>query len=142
MGALIGTGCISDPEARSGADAYRHQAETMSMDEWEVGDIAARGGDRTDWRAVDLAVPGRLTVTARVDETDTELLIGIYDRYGRPLHVVQASAGQGELKAMAKVVRAGRVFIMVQATGGPPSAYNLRATLGDGDDSSSPRPGF
>jgi hypothetical protein len=114
----------------------------MEMDEWEIDDIAGSDGDRTDWRSVELAVPGRLQATARVDEPGTEVRVGIYDRYGRALHLSQGVAGQAEVTAAANVVRAERVFIMVQGTGGPPSAYNLRVTLGDGDASDSPKPGF
>ena len=111
----------------------------MAMDEWEVDDIGVGEGDRTDWRSVELAVPGRLSATVRVDESATELRVGIYDRYGRALHLAQ---GVAEVRAAANVQSADKVFIMVQATGGPASAYNLRVTLGDGDGSTSPRPGF
>ena len=136
------SGCRSDPESDSGQDAYRHQAQALSMDEWTTDDISGGGGDRTDWRFVDLAVPGRLRVIARVDEEDTRVKIGIYDRYGASIQQTEGPSGLNEVVATVDVVRAERIFIMVQATGGPASTYSLYASLGDGETSVTPRPGF
>ncbi len=145
MALLLGAtvGCGADPEANSGADAYRNQAAAMPLDEWITDDLSLDDGDRTDWRFVDLASDGKLTVQFHADEKSTSVQLGVYDRYGQPLASAQHPSGRTEPVSFTVPISApGRVFIKVQATGGASSSYTLRATQGEGDKGGVDTPDF
>lgn len=102
----------------------------MPLDEWQVDDIAYGDGDRTDWKAVDLAQPGRLRVELTTDEKSTTVRLAVYDRFGYPLGAANRDEGDKGAQVAVDAKQAGRYFIMIQATGGDPSSYQVRALMG------------
>ena len=131
LAALVAlTGCRVNPEAQSGKDGYRHEAQPLVLNSWVTDDLAASAGDTTDWKFLEIASPSQMVVELRADESDAEFLVGAYDRYGVQLGKVERleSTPVASFGFAASVV--GRHFIMVRATGGPPSSYTIRVKTG------------
>lgn len=128
---LVAAGCRVNPEAQSGGDGYRHEAQPLALGAWVTDDLAGDSGDTTDWKAIEISSPAQMIVELRADESDAEFLVGAYDRYGAPLGRVERSEGMpiASFGFEAKIV--GKHFIMVQAIGGPPSSYTIRVQSGD-----------
>jgi hypothetical protein len=82
-------GCRVNPEAQSGGDGYRHEAQPLVLNSWITDDLGAATGDTTDWKAIEIAVPSQMVVEIRADESDAEFLVGAYDRYGVQLGKVE-----------------------------------------------------
>jgi len=123
------TGCAGDPEAKSGGDAYRNEAQPMPMGDWQVDDIAYGEGDRTDWKAVDVPQPAKLTIELSADEPDATFRVGFFDRHGMPLGRTVRKEGQAKASFQVDAPKRGRYFLMVQATGGPPTSYQVRVAV-------------
>jgi len=125
--------CGGYPDDNSGGDAYRNEAQAMPMGEWVAGDLDLDGGDRTDWKAVDLDTGGKLNVEFNADEAGAAVSVAVYDRYGYALgSVARPKGAEGPVKVTVKAKRDGRYFIMIQQKDGGATAYSVRATLGDG----------
>lgn len=128
---LVGlTACRVDPEAQSGGDGYRHEAQPLVLNSWITDDLARGAGDTTDWKAVEISTPAQMVVEIRVDESDTELLVGAYDRYGVQLGKVERREGTPIASFGFAANAVGTHFIMVRATGGPASSYTVRVRTG------------
>ena len=127
LGAL--GGCAGDPEAKSGGDAYRNEAQPMPMGEWQVDDIAYGEGDRTDWKAIDVPQPAKLSIELSADEPDATFRLGFFDRHGVPLGRAIRKEGQATASLRVDAASKGRYFLMVQATGGPPTSYQVRVQV-------------
>jgi len=126
------TACGGNPEENSGGDAYRNEAQLMPLEEWVAGDLDADGGDRTDWKAIELDDAGKLNVELNADEKSAAVDVRVYDRYGYPLgSVTRPEGGDGPVKVAVKAKRDGRYFIMIQQKSGVATAYSVRATVGD-----------
>ena len=123
-------GCRVNPEAQSGGDGYRHEAQPLVLDSWVTDDLAARGGDTTDWKAIEISTPSQMVVEIRADESEAELLVGAYDRYGVQLGKVERRESTPIASFGFSASSAGKHFIMVRATGGPPSSYTIRVRTG------------
>ncbi|MEZ4265035.1 MAG: hypothetical protein R3F39_01565 [Myxococcota bacterium] len=134
-------GCKSDPDKDSGGDAYRNEAKPLALDEWSTDDIARGAGDTTDWKAIDLGAAGQLTVQLAADEADAELAVAVFSRYGEPLGEAFRKKGDSRTKVGVTIQRSGRHFLRIRQTGGPATAYTVRATLGVADDGAAPRAG-
>ena len=145
MGGLIGLhGCGGDPEAGSGGDAYRNEAQAMPLDELVDDSLSLDEADRTDWKALDLEDAGQLAIEFSADEPEAKSLLAVFDRYGEQLASANRSGGQVSVMEV-DVPRGGRYFLMVQALEGPPSAYSILVSLGapaNPPGSPSGRPGF
>ena len=128
--ALIFAGCRANPEAQSGGDGYRHEAQPLVLDSWITDDLSAGGGDTTDWKAIEITTPAQMVVEIRVDESDSELLVGAFDRYGVQLGKVERRADTPIASFGFDASAVGKHFIMVRATGGPPSSYTIRVRTG------------
>lgn len=141
-GALAG--CGGDPEAKSGGDAYRNEAQAMPMGDWQVDDIAYGEGDRTDWKAVDVPQPAKLSIELSADEPDATFRVGFFDRHGVPLGRAVRKEGQDKASLQVDAANKGRYFLMVQATGGPPTSYQVRVQVAgsSGGGGSSELPDF
>ncbi|MCB9729887.1 MAG: hypothetical protein H6744_15620 [Deltaproteobacteria bacterium] len=146
LSTVLFLGCKSDPEKDSGGDAYRNEAQPVALDEWTTDDIARKTGDTTDWKAVDLADAGQLTVQLAADEADAEVAVAVFSRYGEPLGEVTRKKGEGRTKLTVPIARSGRHFLRIRQLSGPATAYTLRASLGVADDGPAPgrsdRPDF
>ncbi|MBD89113.1 MAG: hypothetical protein CL940_02110 [Deltaproteobacteria bacterium] len=125
------TGCRVNPEAQSGGDGYRNEAQPLVLDSWVTDDLNAGGGDTTDWKAIEITTPAQMVVEIRADESDTELLVGAFDRYGVQLGKVERRESTPIASFAFAASAVGKHFIMVRATGGPPSSYTLRVRTGD-----------
>ncbi|MGM0574465.1 MAG: hypothetical protein ACQEXJ_01850 [Myxococcota bacterium] len=142
LASLLMGACGGDPEAQSGGDAYRHQAELIPLDEWVTDDISVDDADRTDWKALDVPSAGTLTIQFHADEPEAEITVGLFDRYGRPLGDLKRGEGQGRVQAEIPIRSAGRHFVMIREADGPPTSYMIRASLGGADAGGAGRPGF
>ena len=120
---------FGDPEAASGPDAFRHQAVALEIDEAVTDSVGIDEGDQTDWRAVELYDAGRMSVEFSADERDAETLIAVFDRYGTELRAIERMGG--EVSALTvDVARGGLYFLKIQAVSGPPTAYDLKVSVG------------
>jgi hypothetical protein len=137
--AVLLLGCKSDPDKDSGGDAYRNEAKPMVLDEWGTDDIGRGAGDATDWKALDIADPGQLTVQLAADEPNAELSVAVFSRYGEPLGETRRAKGDSRTQLAVTIVRSGRHFLRIHQTNGPATAYTLRATLGVADAGPAPR---
>lgn len=134
-------GCKGDPDKDSGGDAYRNEAKPLALDEWSTDDVASSAGDMTDWKSIELADAGRLTVQLAADEPDAELSLAVFSRYGEPLGEAVRKKGDSRTQVAVSILRSGRHFLRIRQTGGPATAYTVRATLGVADDGAAPRAG-
>lgn len=138
-------GCGGDPEAGSGADAYRNAAQAIPLDELVTDSVSLEEMDRTDWKAIDLDDAGRLAIDFSADEAEAQCLIAVFNRYGTKLGAAKRRGGQVSTLSV-DVPRAGRYFLMVQAIEGPPTAYSIQLALGASETPSNAapagRPGF
>ena len=123
-------GCRVNPEAQSGGDGYRHEAQPLVLNNWITDDLDAGSGDTTDWKAIEIAVPSQMVVEVRSDESDAEFLVGAYDRYGVQLGKVERRESTPLASFGFATSAPGKHFIMVRATGGPPSSYTIRVKAG------------
>jgi hypothetical protein len=128
---VLMAGCRVNPEAQSGGDGYRHEAQPLALGAWVTDDLAGDSGDTTDWKAIEISSPAQMIVELRADESDAEFLVGAYDRYGAPLGRVERGEGVPIASFGFEAKTVGKHFIMVQATGGPPSSYTIRVQSGD-----------
>ena len=124
-------GCRAKPEAQSGGDGYRHEAQPLALEAWTTDDLAAGSGDTTDWKSIEISSPAQMIVELRADEADAEFVVGAYDRYGAPLGKVERRAEVPVASFGFNAATVGTHFIMVRATGGPPSSYTIRVRSGD-----------
>ena len=141
---LVALGCAGDLEAGSGGDAYRSEAQPIPLDELVTDSLSLDEFDRTDWKAIDLDYPGRLSIAFSADEAEAESVVGVFDRYGTRLSASETSGGKISTVTV-DVPRGGRYFLMVQAVSGPPTAYSIQVTIGDTPtkkDVPAGRPGF
>ena len=120
---------FGDPEGASGPDAYRHQAVVTPLDEAVTDDVSIGDGDQTDWRMIEIYDAGQLTFEMSVDEAEAALSLGVYDRYGTELQILEVPGGQVSTLAV-DVGRGGRYFLRIRAESGPGTAYDLTITLG------------
>jgi hypothetical protein len=127
---VLALGCEGDPDAGSGGDAYRSEAQPMPLDELVTDSLSLEELDRTDWKVLVLDYAGRLAIAFSADEAEAESFIAVFDRYGTRLGGAERPGGKISTLTV-DVPRAGRYFLMVQAVDGPPTAYSVQATLGD-----------
>ncbi|MDP6943636.1 MAG: hypothetical protein QF464_05755 [Myxococcota bacterium] len=143
LAAVIGCGG-GDPEAGSGGDAYRNEAQDMPLDELVDDSLSLDEADRTDWKALEIEDGGQLAVEFLADEAETKTFLAVFDRYGTQLGAAQRSGGQVSTLSV-DVPRGGRYFLVVQALEGPPTAYSVMVSLGAAPGqggSPTGRPGF
>jgi len=118
-------------------------AQPLALEEWLTDDLAARAGDTTDWKILEITSATRMIVELRADEADAEFEVGAYDRYGAPLGRTERRAEVPVASFGFEAKVPGKHFIMVRATGGPPSSYTLRVRSGDSiEGGSTVRPDF
>ena len=122
--------CGSEPEAQSGGDAYRSEAQQMPLDEWTTGEIDQDTGDTTDWKAIDVGEAGKLAVELKSESKGAVLQLGLYDKYGVELGSEKRRAGDEAIKLVVKA-KSGRYFVKIAHRDGDKTAYSVRAVLGD-----------
>jgi|GEM_PF-1040835 len=131
--ALSVAACPVPPEENSGEDAYRNVAAELAIGEWVVDNISSGDGDTTDWKFVMLAQPTAFVVELTADNPETEMKLGVYDRYGMQLGAGVRSEAKKTVKLkIGKTDRNGKHFVMVKALDGPTTDYQVRVKVGEG----------
>lgn len=146
--AFTALACGGDPDANSGGDAYRNEAAVIKVgEEWVTDDLNLDEGDATDWKIFGLESGGRLVIEVQVDDKDAELVISAFSGYGDSIGTTLNKPGQAASTLEVQAPGPGRYFVMVRATGGPPTTYMIRAQLAEATTPAEPggasgRPGF
>jgi len=133
MTALALGACGSEPEAQSGGDAYRNEAQPMPLDEWVTGELDLDGGDTTDWKSVEIATAGKLSVELKADKKGAVVHVGVYDNHGLALGDGTRKAGSDGVTVLIKAASEGRYFVRIVHKDGDKTGYALRAVMGGGD---------
>jgi hypothetical protein len=133
LAACLLLACLSpacpDPDRGSGGDADRHQAKPLVPGRPEA-DSFDGNGDRTDWKVLELADTGLLTVELVLDNADANCSLALFDRYGQPVSRVSHRRGDGPSVKVSADVGLGRYFVRVAADGrGDRSGYTVNATM-------------
>ena len=137
--------CAGGPEAKSGGDGYRHQAQPLEMGELVTDQVASHAGDTSDWRIVQIPSEGLVTAVVSHDEPRSRLKLAVFDRVGYQLAVGVSPRDGGPLKVSVPVKQTGRHFVVVQSITGPTTVYSLKIIQGAGRErgrGSSSRPDF
>lgn len=124
-------GCVG-PEDKSTEDYERHRAKSLALGQSEPDAVDYTGGDRTDWKVLELQDTGFLTVELILDDPAANVAVSLFDRRGKAIPGGRSSHRAGEhplLKVMTDV-GVGRYFIRVEAEGkGDRTGYAIRAYL-------------
>lgn len=124
--------CATSPEARSGGDGYRHQAQPLELGELATDQVAGHEGDTSDWRILQVPSEGLITAVLSHDEPRSRLKLAVFDRVGYQLAVGMTPRDGGPLKVTVPVKQAGRHFVVVQSVKGPTTVYSLKVAEGAG----------
>lgn len=118
-----------DPDAKSGPDAARANAQLLPLDLPVTDFVSFRKGDRTDWKMIEVPAPrGSLSVKLRWDDTQSELMLAIFDGLG--VEVIQGTRTDGQRKIVEWSVdpEQPRYYVRVTAPeDGYESSYSLVA---------------
>lgn len=128
---LAGFACSVKPDEKSGDDHERHKAVPIKVGEAISDSVNYKAGDRTDWKVVEVLDAGFMTVTVNLDDPKNEVLVAIFDRYGKPVTKVRHRKDDDSPLIQAIVeTTPGRYFIMIQAaTEGSKTGYALKVTV-------------
>ncbi len=128
---LVCAGCGGHPEEDSGPDAARDQATPIDAAAWLPDDLNVRG-DRTDWKMLVVEDADVVRIRLVVAEPTTEVLLGLYDVYGKKLEEARKPAG-AELAGRLEIhrrLKAGTYYLRVRAEKGPKTTYSVRVDVG------------
>jgi len=123
--------CGVKPDEKSGDDQERHKAKPIKLGEAVSDSISYKDGDRTDWKVVETPDAGFLTVLVSLDDPKQEVLVALFDRYGKPV-ARQLHRKDDESPAIQLITQAvpGRYFVMVQAAQeSTKTGYALKVSL-------------
>ena len=125
------TACVPslerDPNEHSGNDGERGAAQILVLGEPVNDHLSYSEGDMTDWKFVQIASPGEITVTIGCDNVGAWCSVNIRDEVGRVVGTIQT---EGEVRASGAVeVGRGNYYIevFVQAS---QSAYTIQVDYG------------
>ena len=150
--ALIASGCAAlthhhgEREAASGADAYRHEARSIALNEVVTDSVSIADGDQTDWYMIEIYDAGQLSVEIKVDDGEAALSAALHDRYGKEIKIFKVPGAKLSTFTV-DVSRRGRYFLKVRSEAGPLTSYDVRVYEGapsnnEGGDVPANRPGF
>jgi len=128
---VVIAGCIVQPDEKSGDDKDRHKAKPLAIGKPESDAVDYSGGDRTDWKLLELQDTGTLTVDLIVDNPKSNVTLALYDRYGKQVaRVAHRKDDEGTQTRLMSEVGVGKYFVMVQAQGeGDKTGYIVRASM-------------
>ena len=134
IGALAGAACgTADPEANSGGDAFRNEAQEMKLDELVTGELDRDSGDTSDWKFIKLEEPGKFKVAFATDKAGAAALVGVYDKYGVQVGVGAKKKGSADaIEVPVNAKSGGKYFVKVEHRDGDKTTYSLKAALGQG----------
>lgn len=123
--------CGVKPDEKSGGDQERHKATPVKVGEAISDSVSYKDGDRTDWKVVELPDAGFLTVLVNLDNPRHDVLVALFDRYGKPVaRMVHRKADESPLVQLITQAVPGRYFILVQAASeGANTGYALKVSL-------------
>ncbi len=133
IGALlaVSVACGVKPDEKSGNDHERHKAVPLKIGEAVADSISYKDGDRTDWKVVETPDAGFLTVMVNLDSPKNEVLVALFDRYGKPVtKILHRKDDESPLIQLITQAVPGRYFILVQAASeGAKTGYALKVSL-------------
>lgn len=123
-----------DPDGKSGPDAARANALRLPLDTPVTDFVSFRKGDRTDWKFIEVppARRGSLGVKLRWDDTQSELMMAVFDGLG--VEVIQGTPTDGQRKTVEWSIdpEQPRYYVRVTAPlDGYESSYSLLAKWTD-----------
>lgn len=122
-----------DPDEKSGPDAARANAQPLPLDVPITDFVSYRKRDRTDWKVIEVPAPrGTLSVKLRWDDTQSELMLAVFDGLG--VEVIQGTRTDGQRKTVEWSVDAEQPRYYVRVTApldGYESSYSLLAKWTD-----------
>jgi len=107
------TGCITQPDEKSGGDAERYQAKKIEFGQAVTDKVEWAKGDRTDWKVLNVPDPGVLKLQLIVDEEEAEVGMELYDRYGKFLGKVTRHKDGPKNVMFLQEVTPGKYFIKI-----------------------------
>jgi len=124
-------GCKVRPDEKSGGDEERHKAKPLKVGESQSDSVDYKGGDRTDWKVIELEDAGILTIEVAMDNPKANVSVFLFDRYGKQIaKVVHTKDDQNPLIRLIADVSAGRYFIRIQAVHeSDKTGYSISAKL-------------
>lgn len=128
---FLAAGCVG-PEDKSTEDYERHRAAPLALGQSQPDSVDTKGGDRSDWKFIELQDTGFLTVELILDDPSANVTITLFDRYGKPVPGGRSShrAGEHPLLKVTTDVGVGRYFVLVQAAGkSDATGYAIKAYL-------------
>jgi hypothetical protein len=109
-------GCGVRPDEKSGGDEERHKAKPLKVGESQSDSVDYKGGDRTDWKVIELEDAGILTIEVVLDNPKTNVSVVLFDRFGRQVSkVVHTKEDENPLIRLIADCGAGRHFVRIQA---------------------------
>ena len=128
--ALALSACVPPPDSASGGDAERYTAKPLAVGKWEPDAVDGSGGDKTDWKVMDLQDTGFLTVELALDNPDAEVTISLFDRYGKPVARTGHRKGDDPHVKLTTDVGLGKYFVRIQADhDNDKTGYSIRALV-------------
>lgn len=127
MGQLSGC-CTSAKclDSKTGKDGIRIRARRLALNVVQHDRVSSPRRDRTDWKYIELARPGKLTVQLHWDTGKARLELAIFDVLGVKIQEGRAW-GAGGRRAVVAVEEAGRYYMRVRGRGKrDESHYSLR----------------
>ncbi len=112
---LLGISSCVKPDGKSGGDAERYQAKPIQMGKAVADTVDYSGGDRTDWKVLTCTDPGILRIQLIVDNGNAEVVLELYNRYGKYLSRVTRLKDGPKQVMLLQEVTPGKYFIKVFA---------------------------
>jgi len=123
----------AEPDANSGGDAYRNEAQPMPVGDTVTGELDLETGDQTDWKSTTLESAGKATVTLSTDKKGAGVSVAVYDKYGNQLATGAKKGGSEDpVKVQFKAAYEGKYFVRIRHTGGSKTTYSVEVSTGGG----------
>ncbi|HIA04271.1 MAG TPA: hypothetical protein EYN06_04940 [Myxococcales bacterium] len=130
--ALMLAGCGIKPNAHSGGDGQRNEAQDLILEEWvtDPDGVNYQKGDRTDWKKIMIDRPGTLFVETAFDNKNAAVAVGLYNKYGLRLIEKMKKRGSTRHVRFEIDINQGKYFVSIQCkTSSDNSEYSIRASM-------------
>jgi hypothetical protein len=145
----LGAGCHTrypknyDADARSGPDAKRPGANVLRVNKSRTDEVSFANQDETDWFVVTLkGQPGVLGVQLHWDNAKTDLMVDVFDEFGKQLSSSPTrSPGSTQKTLLTQVDHVGVYYIRVTAPKPDDgSVYTMEAKWDEPEEAPPPVP--
>ena len=128
---LFLSACKVRPDEKSGGDEERHKAKPLKVGESQSDSVDYKGGDRTDWKVIELEDTGILTIEVALDNPKTNVSVFLFDKYGKQVaKVVHTKDDENPLIRLIADAVPGRYFVRIQAEHeSDKTGYSINAKL-------------